>query len=689
MPITNFTYNASSGESVYTLEPEKGDEEFRLAVEPEARDRHRLTLWQDDRYDKNNYLVAQGDPLRLSYEREREDFYRIVENVFGPRPWLREALTLISRVHPKWVQEESERLRKETADDPEYKALPGHEPTIYHTPEGYRIEGAANLMPLSNFTGRILEDVVVEDGSGAADRFFVVEAEMNRRRHRFEVSSQAFDGLSWVPKHLGALAVIEGPRVRHLVTKAIKLESRGLREIYAYGHTGWLEIEGRWVYLHAGGAITGAGTPAFDGRVVLFGKLKRRRFPSPSHAIEATEDLREAVRESFALWNLAADEIAIPLMLSAYRAALGEVDYSLHLAGPTGLGKTTLAHLAVSHFGAGLGSKDQTNFESTAYAVEREAFALKDQLLLLDDYLGTSEHRRILAFIARNAANNSGRGRLSSDGSLRGDKPPRALVITTGEDVPVGESLTARMLVIRVPDGAGLDLSPGAPINAAQVAARDGRHALAMAGFIRWLAPRYGDISSTIEQRRNQIGHEVRPLVAHSRTPGIYGDLMIGLEEWMAFAREIGAVDQEEGAALEDRARLAVMAAIQEQAEYLGSANPVERYRDLLREAMASGNAHVRAPGEEPGPGVHLGWTLPDGTYLYPDVTLTLAKHMAEAVGDPLPFSGQAMNQLLLERRWLVSTNLEKTRKSTAIRKRVEGQTVTVLHLRPEFLAEG
>jgi hypothetical protein len=47
---------------------------------------------------------------------------------------------------------------------------------------------------------------------------------------------------------------------------------------------------------------------------------------------------------------------------------------------------------------------------------------------------------------------------------------------------------------------------------------------------------------------------------------------------------------------------------------------------------------------------VHLGWISPEGTYLYPDVSLSLAKHMAEAVGDPLPFSGQAMNKRLLER---------------------------------------
>jgi hypothetical protein len=690
MPITNNSYNTRSGEMVYTISAEVGAEEFKLAVTPKDRNRNQLTFWQGDRYDENNFLVAQSDPIRLEYEGAREDFYRIVESVFGPKPWVREALTSIARVHPKRVEEELEAIKQKSAEDPEIKALRGHEPTIFRTPEGYRMEapGGVKLIPLSNFTGRIIEDVIVDDGSGEVDRFFLVEAVLNGRRHRFEVSSQDFDGLRWVPKHLGALAGTEGQGVRSLVANAIRLESvEGLKEVHAYGHTGWLELNDRWAYLHAGGAITGVGAPPFESRIVLSGKLSRRRFPSPSSA--DPEELKHAVAQALALWDLAADEISIPLMLSAYRAAVGEVDYGLHLAGPTGLGKTELARLAVSHFGAGLGPRDQTNFESTAYSIEREAFAIKDQLLLLDDYLGTPEHRRILAFIARSAANRSGRARLASDGTLRGDKPPRALVITTGEDVPVGESLTARMLIIRVPEGSGLDLSPGAPINAAQAAAREGRHALAMAGFINWLAPRYDEISSALEARRNRLGHQVRPIASHSRTPGIYGDLMIGLEKWMGFAREIGAIDEQQAAALEEKARMAVMAAIREQGEYLESADPVERYRDLLREAISSGKAHVRALGEEPGPGVHLGWLFADGTYLYPAVSLNLAKDMAQAVGDPLPFSGQAMNRRLLERGWLVSTNLEQKRKSIPVRKKVEGRTETVLHLKPEFLEDG
>jgi hypothetical protein len=687
MPI-NSTYDRRSGESIYTISPEsKPDEQFNLAVLPEGKDRNRLTLWQGERYDEANNLVVQSDPLRLSYSEEREKFYeKLVVSVFGERSWIREALTLISRVHKKWVSDALAQIRKDTADDPDYQALKGHEPTIFRTPEGYRIlESEHRLIPLSNFTGRIVEDVIVDDGSGETDRFFTLEATMAGTRTRFDVSSQAFEGLSWVPRHLGALASVEGPRVKHLVAKAIRLESaRSLKEIRAYGHTGWIEVDGRWVYLHADGAIVGAGAPPFPGRVVLSGRLARRRFSTnPSADLER---LREAVRASFGLWDLAADELSIPLMLSAYRAVLDEVDYSIHLAGPTGLGKTTLAHLAVSHFGAGLGAKDQTNFESTANSIEREAFQLKDQLLLLDDYLGTSEHRKILAFIARNAANNSGRGRLASDGTLRGDKPPRALVIITGEDLPVGESLTARILVLRMPEGQGLDLSEGAPINAAQAASLQGTYALAMAGFVNWLVPRYGELQATIEPRRNQYGHEVRDRVPHNRTPAIYGNLMIALEEWLTFAAEIGAIDERERDALQEKAAMAIMAAIEGQADYLATSDPVDRYRDVLRDAIASGSAHVRAPGDEPGAGFHLGFLRPDGLYLYPEAALSLAKDIAETLGDPLPFSGQTMNRRLLDRGWLVSTNLDKKRRSVAVRRKMEGKMQTLLHLKPQFL---
>jgi len=511
MPITSNSYDARSGEMTYMISAEEAGEGFKLAVTPKDRNRNQLTFWQGDRYDENNFLVAQSDPLRLDYEVDLEDFYRIVENVFGQMPWVREALASIARVHSKRVEEALEEINKKWAEDPEIKALSGHEPTIFRTPEGYRIKapGRANLIPLSTFTGRIIEDVIVDDGSGEVDRFFVVEAVLNRRRHRFEVSSQAFDGLTWVPKHLGALAGTERPRDRYLVAKAIRLESvQGLKEIHAYGHSGWVRIDsGQWVYLHADGAIVGEDSPPFSGRVVLIGKLARRKFPQIPTDLE---EVRDAVQWGLDLWDLLPDVISIPSVAGVYRSVLGDTDFSIHLCGPTGLGKTTFADLLMGFFGKGLGAKDRTNYESTAYSIEREAFSLKDQVAVLDDYLGTPEHQKILAFIGRVAANASGRGRLSSDGTVIGDRPPRGLIVSTGEVLPVGASLNARILTLPIEEGHGLDFEDPSLLNEAQSASREGTLAIAMAAFICWLAPRYEEIHADLEARRNALGRQIR-----------------------------------------------------------------------------------------------------------------------------------------------------------------------------------
>ena len=303
-----------------------------------------------------------------------------------------------------------------------------------------------------------------------------------------------------------------------MVTKAIRLESvQGLKEIHAYGHSGWVWIDsGQWVYLHADGAIVGEDSPPFSGRVVLSGKLARHKFPQIPTDLE---ELRVAVQWGFDLWDLLPDVVSIPSVAGVYRSVLGDTDFSIHLFGPTGLGKTTFADLLMGFFGKGLGAKDRTNYESTAYSIERQAFSLKDQVVVLDDYLGTPEHQKILAFIGRVAANASGRGRLSSDGTLIGDRPPRGLIVSTGEALPVGVSLNARILTLPIKEGHGLDLEDPSLLNDAQSASREGTLAIAMAAFIRWLAPRYEEIHADLEARRNALGHQIRGRVSHPVRP--------------------------------------------------------------------------------------------------------------------------------------------------------------------------
>ena len=137
---------------------------------------------------------------------------------------------------------------------------------------------------------------------------------------------------------------------KNLVTKAIRLESRrSIKEVTAYGHTGWVKLEdGRSVYLHSKGAIVPPGTAPFAGRVFLEGKLARRTFPKG----DDPSLIKEAVRKSFTLWDLYPHQVSIPVMAAAYRAALGPVDFSIYLVGPTGIGKTSFSDMVMRFYGS-------------------------------------------------------------------------------------------------------------------------------------------------------------------------------------------------------------------------------------------------------------------------------------------------------------------------------------------------
>ena len=73
------------------------------------------------------------------------------------------------------------------------------------------------------------------------------------------------------------------------------------------------------------------------------------------------------------------------------------------------------------------------------------------------------------------------------DGSLRPAKPPRGLILSTGEDIPRGQSLRAR--------GLFLELGPNdlnwQRLSECQQDAASGRYAMAMAGYLQWLAADY------------------------------------------------------------------------------------------------------------------------------------------------------------------------------------------------------
>src|SRR5579871_512411 len=246
-------------------------------------------------------------------------------------------------------------------------------------------QDGAVMVPLANFDCRIVYQTVHDDGADQTT-YLTLEGALpdGRPLPRVDVRADEFPRMDWPIERWGAEAVVlAGPGTKDHLRAAIQLLSGSPPRRTVFSHVGWREIAGEWYYLHAGGAIGASGNdPAVE--VSLPEALSRFRLPDPPDG----KHLQRAVRANLCLaTRLAPDRIAFPLLVAPARAALGDVDCSIHLCGPTGCFKTELAALAQQHFGAEMDSRHlPASWSSTGNSLEVTAFAAKDALLSVDDF---------------------------------------------------------------------------------------------------------------------------------------------------------------------------------------------------------------------------------------------------------------------------------------------------------------
>jgi hypothetical protein len=145
------------------------------------------------------------------------------------------------------------------------------------------------------------------------------------------------------------------------------------------------------------------------------------------------------------------------------------------------------------------------------------------------------------------------------------------------------------MLVLEVgPDDVDWGL-----LTSCQRDAADGLYAMALAAFIRWLAPRYEAVRASLRTATAWLRQQAASSGAHRRTPEIVADLAFGLGSFLAFSLEIGAISVEEADALWASAWDALGRAAADQAEHQAASEPARRFLELLASAISSGRAHV------------------------------------------------------------------------------------------------
>ncbi|WP_378033732.1 hypothetical protein, partial [Actinoplanes sp. GCM10030250] len=258
-------------------------------------------------------------------------------------------------------------------------------------------------------------------------------------------------------------------------------------------HTGWIEQDGRPVYLSAGACIGADGE--VDGPAIELGhRIGSYTLPAPPKE----DQEREALRASLDLLNLAPPEVMWPVLLMTYLPPLElcapRPDFLGVLYGGTGAGKSLLAGIGLSHYSPRMPlAPFPQNFISTRTSIEGYAHGAKNALQVVDDAHPATDRRmqtEILdkfEYLARTAANGSARGRSSRSGGDRKDRPPRGFTMVTAElkfKVPSAEN---RSFIVALTPGQ-IDKTQ---LNDIETKAETGVYAAAMAGYIRYLAARH------------------------------------------------------------------------------------------------------------------------------------------------------------------------------------------------------
>lgn len=378
------------------------------------------------------------------------------------------------------------------------------------------------------------------------------------------------------------------------IRRAIKSVSEDIKTTERFRWTGWRrDPDGNWMFVHARAAIGPEGSrPA---PVLLSGPLARYDLPDPTMD---PKRLRAAFMDgSGSFMTKLPRRVAAPLLGHTYRSALGVNPWVLVLVGSPGSYKTSVASLAMHHWGEQWDRRKPATSMSgnggTLNALRIQLNRAKDALFWADDVAPTKDWslaQKNLEEFARMVHNAEERTRAERDGQgVLDGTVPRASAMVTSEVMPRPGSGADRMLVVpfRKED-----------INLPNLIELDGvmsRHhrAVLMASFLQWLAR---DISTYREEMKAEVvryAEQLRNAGQKDRAAESVANTWAGWVMLTRFLLEVGAITEEERDAVLEQADLGLHEAIDAALDPDLPTRTGARVRELLAHALRTGVAYV------------------------------------------------------------------------------------------------
>jgi hypothetical protein len=540
---------------------------------------------------------------------------------------------------------------------------------------------------LCSFDAKIVKEEIHDDGADTKS-YFQIEGKTfdGKPLSKISVTAEEFSSLNWVTAKWGQKAYVYARSSEHLRV-AIQELSGSAEQLSIYKHTGWRKVDDRYLYLHGNGAIGTNGPDASVQVDLKSGRLNDYFLPTPPIG----EELKKSFKASLSLLEAAPKHIAFTLLATVYRSVLAEchpVDYSIFVSGPTGCFKSSVIGVVQAHFGSQFKfGRLPDNWTSTENSLEKKSFLLKDCIFTIDEWTanGTNaEADRLRAKaerILRSQGNQAGRGRMSSNLDMRAEYYPRGIIISTGEDMPPGQSLRARSIQIEMSHGDVDKLK----LTRLQDDAANGLLVQSTAAYIQWLAPQIDKLKKRVPKLQRKLRDNIRKASMHNRTPDTTASLLVGLRMFLKFGLSRGAITKSQMNTLWNEGKLSLLELAEKQSGHQSTEDHANKFVSYVKYALNMGEAYIvnAKSGEVASEfGRHnsqsrkIGWVDGSEVFLDPDAAFALVQQIAKNQNEAIPISKNTLWKRLVQKGIASPSDTEQR---NTVKKTVEGRRSYVL----------
>ena len=495
-------------------------------------------------------------------------------------------------------------------------------------------EGQKGPVAISNFLPIIDEQIIYSNGKDVTTEYLVHGYLLDTKEElpQIRLTKKELESFNFVLNSdwkINAIICAGGgnkDKARE-VAQIVSKDTMKITKVYAC--TGFIKENGKSIFLYHNGVI-GDGK---NIKVDLSGdKLQQYCFTDKEF------DIKESLLTSFSVTKLADKKIMLPLIATTYLSPVTTLlrekginaDYILWIEGKTGTRKSSLAALALSHFGSFERNSFPCSFRDTLNSIEKKAFITKDTLNVVDDFnpeSNSSIKQSIAEKLFAMYGDRAGRDRMSQDGkTLRSPYVARGQCIVTAESFPnVAESRLARCLIVSIKEN-DVNLK-----NLSYLQEHKEELAFTMKEYIKYIIDNEEKILQNAEQLKKKLNVENQNNQVHGRVNESVNVMYIGMSLYLNFLveKEVITKDIADKTLAETLEVLNSLA--KEQMQDVETSNPINMLFTALSQLYVTNRIHFRdfnSPTQARYFGTHIGYidkkkngANDQGSYLFfPDI---------------------------------------------------------------------